>query len=604
MKQTLVLFILCSMVFSLLAQVTYPALPPCGNQWVNDETEILATSGDRVIYSNGEFVKNFLILDNASMSEPDTLLADARILYFQENTPDLLRWAVGPDLFELKPSDEEPVLLFSAPDDIVEAEYLNGTLYVAYERVGFSGRDEIVAVSPTGDVSDVLYQSLFGGISGLEAHGSNLFALSNDTLGAVLVNVGLAPGTSVVIDSMYGPASFISASPPTTRFQTLGDQLVWFYPSPNESSTWDMWGSDGTAAGTQKLESFASDPFGFAVPPVAFDGELYVFYRLNTSSQGSTFEAIKTDGTISGTVNLSTNPNAFANATSVAVGNGYLYYSTREQGLRRSNSSIATTEPGLTGSAGDFYVGRIGFLGDKLYINGTNDFNNFELYRVNGNSYSSIELIEEFIPGTADGGFPVQFTAGTNQLFFLTQTVDSFEELYVHDLSRATPLIQRVSVDDLILTPVTDTDSGEVEIIAQGQGLSFQLDTGIVQTSNIFTIGETGTYTFTVRDTFGCERSGTFIIEFLSSTNAPSSVTFDVWPNILSSQGGNVTVSSKEPVESVKLIDVNGRELKEWKLDNRLSTVELPRLNAGVYHLFVSSRNGSMYGVRPIFVSQ
>lgn len=144
----------------------------------------------------------------------------------------------------------------------------------------------------------------FTSVNGLTAAGGKLFfiAQNNDGTQALWATDGQSSG---VVKS-FPPTAAPGASAPPLAVGTIvavGSRV--FFTEADPTSPPGLWVSDGTSAGTKLVKSFpnAKSPFQVLYNPTAVGGKL--FFTRNAATPSDGFRLWVSDGTASGTTNLS-----------------------------------------------------------------------------------------------------------------------------------------------------------------------------------------------------------------------------------------------------------------------------------------------------------
>jgi ELWxxDGT repeat protein len=178
----------------------------------------------------------------------------------------------------------------------------------------------------------------------VRAGGYLLFAATTSTSGRELVRFDLSARTLVLVtDIAPGSASGVSTDTPMI---SLGNVAL-FGATPTGGSSYTLWRSDGTAAGTYSLGAVA--PQGSALPNYSGIVPTYYIQPSGTKAyflgdDGSTGKQLYiSDGTVAGTLRLSSSPTA---AWLVANPGSSFYFSSDFAGtLMRTDGTLAGTQP-------------------------------------------------------------------------------------------------------------------------------------------------------------------------------------------------------------------------------------------------------------------
>lgn len=198
----------------------------------------------------------------------------------------------------------------------------------------------------------------------------------------------------------------------------------------------ELWGTDGTAAGTHLLWDFTPGPTGTGPSPfVPYNGKLYF-----TQRSGSFFQLLATDGTIAGTdlVYESSAPLAY-----LTVFNGRLHFFTATGDLMATNG----TPDSATVIAGNFRDIQPGpaVSGTLLYFaaSSVENTNGVKLYRTDGTS-AGTRVVEDVVAASVHT-HPRWLTPwGASGLIFTASTTSEGVELFHIDASGRAALLMDI----------------------------------------------------------------------------------------------------------------------------------------------------------------
>ena len=590
--------VLALFALDTVAQVVYPVFPPCGTNYYGNNATLITALGDRVIYEPLDFRSPVLIAGPYTDSAPDTLL-DRAPMRIQTQTDSLITYLDDERLMALRVGSDTPTVELTAPADLTYvAPDGEGGYLIAYESNIRFGGDDVAWLRADGTLTGPLLTTGFGGALGVTVYRDTAYAIYYGETAIEFANLGRDVGQTRLVSQLDSVGNF-RRSGVTTYMQVINDRIIFISPVLVGADEQRLWGSDGTAAGTVALLTQQSAPFGPVIEPFTFDDEFYFFFRDPGAPSGTTFQAHKTDGTPAGTVSLSTGTTTYVNVGSVAITEDYVYYSS-EQGYRRTNGSIATTEPFISGDpddAGLRFAGGIYGLGEQLFIGGSERFGDFELYRLNGDSYADVEPFYVFNPDPGRGGPGGGRVSSATHLFLEATTPDGFNELYVIDATRDTPLARQLRVDSVRVTDASAAMPGSVELFATGDSVSYTIDTlGLTNPTGVFDGLDIGTYAYTVTDRYGCTRTGDFTVGGVSDVAdalMPGESLFH--PNVATA-GQTLTFDAR--VRQVTFYDLHGKQVANA---TTLSAVA-PALPKGIYVVRGYRESGAVVGVGRLIV--
>ncbi|MBC8105108.1 MAG: hypothetical protein H7Z14_00840 [Anaerolineae bacterium] len=308
----------------------------------------------------------------------------------------------------------------------------------------------------------------------------------------------------LVKDIFAGPDSSVSFLSEFTRPVVFGNKIV--FSAIDEDHGYELWISDGTAAGTTLLKDInpgagSSQPYGFTV------GNGVVYF--GAEDNGADSQVWRTDGTPGGTVKLTNAPDG---VVSFHFNSGNFYYSLFDlPGLFVINGAGAqatvsatlediawigdvgsvavftATDPTVdqslwaTSGGGATLLSDPTDLGTASFTRGTTvngqlvfgmdwNHNGTELWRTNGTA-AGTALIADINPGLFKSSTPHTFTTVGNTAFFTAQFNDTDRQIYRTDGTTATKVTSLPNASFRDLTNV----NGTLFFTYQDAGLPFQL---------------------------------------------------------------------------------------------------------------------------------
>ncbi len=559
---------------SIYAQSTYSVYGPCSTINHSDELDLLATSGDRLIFEDrdADFNYHLMMVDGVASGGADTLFTKRGRFLLQINSDTLLAFSIDRNLYELKPQDSLPRLIFTAPDNVAVATRWNGAYYFAYEQFSDT-RDNILVRLADGESTTTEVTVVKNGSVDIIAPLPETLIIVGESGSTSFISRtdGTVAGTAEVT-TLYTERNQTSGGDPTD-IVVAGDKLFFFYNNPPDNGNRGLWVTDGTAAGSLELGNYQTDRFNAAIDPLAFEGNLYYSMRRVGAPSGTTYDFFRSDGTLAGTQKLNTS-NSYINASSATVFGEYLYF-TGSLGFRRTNASIATSEAALQGDRqpGEIStVARVAAFNDSLLLNATIPFNNFEPFLSDG-SYANSRQLTEIDEDPEDGGFPQDFTVSENRAYFFAEDGNRRMQVYAYDLTAAAGFGQPIMVDSVAVEMTSDV-TGDISIRATGSDLSYELN-GEMNITGVFTGLFADTYSYTITDAFGCTLTDSVTVDSEVAVRELSvQGEYHLWPNPV--KGGEDLmlarkVAGKETITSVSLFDLAGRQLFSQHQTARIS---------------------------------
>jgi trimeric autotransporter adhesin len=270
---------------------------------------------------------------------------------------------------------------------------------------------------------------------------------------------GTAAGTVMLKD--IGPGT--TGGGTGTRMVAIGSTV---YFTANDGSTGtELWKTDGTAAGTVMVKDIYSGPNSSApMNLVVMNGNLY--FTANDGTNGT--ELWKSDGTTSGTTLVKDiNPGSAASNPNLYVFGNLLYFSAtdgtngyelwKSDGSTLGTSLIKDIYVGVGNSSPNFFVQ----LGSTIYFSANDGSTGAELWKTNGTSIGT-SLVKDIYSG-ANGGMPFTgLVVYNNALYFSARDgVNGFELWTSNGTSAGTVLVKDVNAgaaDGMSMTPIVSNN--------------------------------------------------------------------------------------------------------------------------------------------------
>lgn len=352
----------------------------------------------------------------------------------------------------------------------------------------------------------------------------------------------------------------------------------------DNSTTSELWSTDGTTSGTNLVKSFS--PNLIATDFVEMNGLLYFVIKTQNPSTGS--ELWVSDGTTNGTVlikNINTDP--LATFTTLTVLNNKLYYDgndgTNGEELWVSDGTTSGTQMLKNIHPSGNGLSTISFLPDpfvlynsKIFFAANDGTNGAELWETDGTT-AGTKMVKNIHP--AGSSFPRNLISFDNKLYFRANDGTNDVELWVTDGTAAgTQMVKNIN-------PALGSLSDFVEFKVFNNKLYFMADDGTngqepwstdgttVGTQMIKDINPSGNSLFSGFLGF-TEYNGKLYFEALDDTNG-----FEQWETDGTSAGTklfkNINLTGHSSPESFKVFNnklyfsavdgTNGREL--WVTD-------------------------------------
>jgi ELWxxDGT repeat protein len=258
---------------------------------------------------------------------------------------------------------------------------------------------------------------LFGGDEGL-GKGFELYRWRADT-GVTLLK-DIAPG---VKDS--NPHDFCNA--------WLGGQLVTLFAADDSVSGEELWRTDGTTAGTFKVQDIAPGFFGANIAGIVYHPGLHRAFVSTSPQSGGGSQLWYTDGTTAGTLKIQTAAGVVLDMTPIGSD---LYYNAGFGGTYRTDGTVggAVPTPGLTGTKAQDLLR----VGENLAVVATPTFptGDSDLFVIDTTTQTATQLGDFFV-----GGNDVVRILGksevTDEVYFVARISPQAWKLFRSDLTVA-----------------------------------------------------------------------------------------------------------------------------------------------------------------------
>lgn len=275
---------------------------------------------------------------------------------------------------------------------------------------GTTGNTQFVASPGYYDQVQVVNNKLFfmGGTS--STTGAEPFISDGTTVGTMLIK-DIHPG-----NSMWLGRKSIAFN---NEYYFTGGDGIGPGPIPNQ-----LWKSDGTAAGTIKLEHLIPQAFA------ELNGELFIIAADSGGIYGQ--ELFKTDGTYHGITlvkDVVLGPQSGVVGSEMMVVGNYLYFQAFNGGngveLWKTDGSIAGTalvkdiNPNNNGSSSQ-HIDLLAGVGNTLYFSADDGVHGVELWKTDGTAAGTV-MVKDVLPGSG-GSNPHDFAVLANgEMFFNTE---------------------------------------------------------------------------------------------------------------------------------------------------------------------------------------
>ncbi|MCW1883971.1 hypothetical protein OKA04_04475 [Luteolibacter flavescens] len=227
---------------------------------------------------------------------------------------------------------------------------------------------------------------------------------------------GTAAGTRLLKDIVSGAAGSYPSGP------VGAGNHMYFKTSNSSGSPLGIWKTDGTAAGTTKMSNMGTNPLLFGSV-----GNTLYFYNTTVESG---FELWKTDGTAAGTMIVSDlTPGTASSSLTAGIGVGsYYYFVSHVRGVsvslwRTDGTSAGTTLikslPNGSGFSG-FTV-----VGNDLYFGASDGIHGHELWKSDGTAAGTF-MLKDLAPGPDNGISSGSLTEAGGLLYFCARLDDRY----------------------------------------------------------------------------------------------------------------------------------------------------------------------------------
>ncbi len=407
---------------------------------------------------------------------------------------------------------------------------------------------------------------------------------------------GTAAGTVEIADVWPGAGgSYVSNITPvgsTTYF------AAWYSNGTNGSHNNELWKTDGTAAGTVLVKDIrtgdnSSDPTNL----YNFGGTLY--FTADDGVNGR--ELWKSDGTTAGTTMItdilsgasSSNP---GNLT--AVGSSLFFYAndgiTGDELWKSNGTAAGTVRVGHSGTSANFTPRNLTNIGGSLYFSAFTFETGYEIWKSDGTT-AGTNVYKELVAGSSSSA-PTQFTNVNGVLYYTANDGAKGNELWRHDVTTNTAVVSDVFRGTLNSSPRSFVQAGSNVFFIANNGVTFD---------ELWKSSPNGTGAMLVKDVFPGDDS-----QIAEMTNVNGTLYFSARRRygsreLFKSDGttaGTVVVKEGGPTDPSDLFNlngvlyftahdgVNGREL--WKTDGTVAgTVLVKNIAAGGTSAFGDAGN-------------
>jgi ELWxxDGT repeat protein len=413
------------------------------------------TNGNELWKSNGTAAGTVLVKDiytGTNSSNPNYLTVSNGALFFSANNgvngTELWKsdgTAGGTVLVkDVNPGSNSSLSAFSVWTNLID---VNGTLVLQADD-GVNGLELWKSDGTT--AGTVLLKDIWPGGSGLynptriisnqvSINGTLYFSAIDGTNGYELwKSDGTAAGTQLVSDIFPGPGSYnpvnYSAGSSMPAYLANVNGTLFFAASEPTSGT-ELWKSDGTATGTVLVRDIAGTSSSNPTNLTDVNGTL--FFVAGTVANGS--ELWKSDGTPSGTVMLrdiaSGSTSSFPSFLKNVNGTLYFTASTTASGteLWKSDGSTAGTTlvKDINPGSGSSSVSSLTNVNGTLYFTASTTASGIELWKSDGTDAGTV-LVKDIMPGTA-GSSPSNLANINGTLYFVANDGVNGAELWKSD---------------------------------------------------------------------------------------------------------------------------------------------------------------------------
>ena len=214
-------------------------------------------------------------------------------------------------------------------------------------------------------------------------------------------------------------------------------------------------------------------------------------------------------------------------------------------------------------------VPAVTVFNDSLLIGGAVEDFDIELFSDDGTGSAPRQ-----VSTSLDNGFASRFMVGDSMAYFLTESFSIIKQLYVYDLTRATPPAQAFVIDSIVVVNATDTDLGSVTVYATGDNLTFSMAEQVLIDGNVFSNLEPDLYTLEIFDAYGCQEVIDVVVDFTSGVSErPFDSGYTVFPNP-GKAGEAITIRQlpDTPIcTRVEMYDMTGKRVGQYSTSEQLA---------------------------------
>ena len=453
-----------------------------GSDGFRNDMEIIGTIGNSIVFDD----RGDVVLSNgfeSGTSVIGNLGTDGRVLHNRVELNGKLYFHIVNDesdfsLIEIDPLLEQMRVVISGFANLSNLVSFRGSLYMGVDGSNFNEFFAKVDLN-TGELETIFDVDSFGGIRDILVHNDLIYTIhwSDNRDGAFLASNDGTPGSLNEFFFFFSGSDFSSVA---TINMTSADDYFYFWYN-NGSNPYMMFRSDGTDTGTIELtgELQRVNFFDFdANRSIGTIGNSIFFYA---NEIGSSFDYLwMSDGTAAGTQrveleeDLETEPRFFTNYNDLLYFRGF-----HTSGSFSDIAGMIVTDGTADGTFRAWDVDNHNELENfeawhliehqgLLYFNGPSETNGNELWQSDATLINTIRL-SDIIPGEDDAS-PVNFRSAGENLFFLGRTPETGLELYVFgpESSSTENIITKVSLSP---NPVSDRitfenlDTGTKDVI-------------------------------------------------------------------------------------------------------------------------------------------
>ena len=511
----------------------------------------------------------------------------------------------------------------SAPSTPGHLYNWNGILYYAASSSDDNAGEELYRTDGT-EEGTYLLKNIYNGIVGstpdrFTAAGNFLYFIANDgTHGNELWRTdGTEAGTHLVADireGIYTPFEY------DFELYPIGDQLLFVASLDNDTEA-DLWVTDGTSEGTQRIYEY-SDIVGVFVPTdfQLFQDEVYFIANDVFTEEDGVW---KTDGTAEGTQFVTD----FTGSTSEEVDLVFLPYEDRLFHVDRRSSNgyelweidaeteEATLVEDIYPGFGSSYPGNLIITNDKLFFAADDGLTGAELWVYNLLVEELLVSVEQIAPvlcngdanaalsvmpsggvppysynwsdSSVEGANPSGLSAGTYGLTVTDETGTTFETEVV--ITEPDPLTITLSA----LEPENNNQQdGTIWINPEGGTAPLDIEWDIepapdnpLEIHNL----SAGEYTVTITDANGCQIQETYVVDLVLATSEPGAKWLSkAFPNPVKSILQLEIDQQDQLPKHIRIVDAFGKILLELPFTK---TIDMSKLPSGSYMLEVIGDN-------------